>query len=922
VIGQTLGPYEVLAKLGEGGMGVVYRARDTRLNRDVALKLLPAELRSDPDRVARFAREARTLAALNNPNIGAIHGLEESDGVQVLVLELVEGTTLEARIAQGPIPFDEALPIARQITDAVNAAHEQGIIHRDLKPANIKLRPDGTVKVLDFGLEKALDDARDDLAGEARRPGVTSSPTISPSVTAPGLILGTAAYMSPEQTKGRSIDHRVDMWAFGYVLYEMLTGKRAFPGEDASDTLAGVLRAEPDWSALPEKVPPHVRMLIEGCLTKDPNERIASTSMARFLLAERRLTTAAAVETPVTRKHRWKRASLIVAGWVVAATVSGIVVWRMKSSADGNLQGVTRFSIPLTADQQFTNVGRQLLAISPDGTQIAFVANQRLYLRSMSESEARPIPGTENAQGVTNPTFSPDGKSIAFWSDRTLKRIAVNGGIAMTICQAAALLGLTWEPEGILFGQERGIMQVPAEGGTPKLVVGASSGEQVYGPQALPGGRGILFTTVSGLPGRGRERWDSARIMVKAADGSEPQTVLEGGSDARYLSSGEIVYAVEGRLFAVAFDLRELKVTSQPVLVLEGVARSTPATGAAQFSVSNTGAMAYIPGPTSTSVDLQFTLAVLDATGTVEMLMLPPRGYDTPRVSPNGKHIAVVVSENKESNVWIYDLDGSTAMRRLTFSGKDRFPVWSRDGQYVAFQSERDGDGAIFWQRADFSGTAERLSKPNSGISHIPESWSPTSDVFTYSVWSESARRYTLEYLSLPDKQSHSMPGIGSARPLTSEFSRDGRWLVYNESDTSTGFARATVFVKPFPPTDAGAGYQIGETRNGFHPTWLPDGKRLSYSIGLDARGLPEWVIRNVTMRPFTLGNEVRVPNGGLIDSVPVFPVSERSYDFTPDGKRVGIVPVLDKPERARMTPAVHVVLNWEQEIKRRVPVR
>jgi serine/threonine protein kinase/Tol biopolymer transport system component len=920
--GHRIGAYEVVGPLGAGGMGEVYRARDSKLQREVALKLLPVEVRTDPDRLARFAREARLLAALNHPNIGAIYGLEEADGLQALVLELVEGPTLADRIAQGPIPIDEALPIARQIVDAIEAAHEQGIIHRDLKPANIKLRPDGTVKVLDFGLAKALEDTR---AGGARRAGgegrnFTESPTISRAVSGAGIILGTAAYMSPEQAKGRAADKRADVWAFGCVLYEMLTGRRAFAGDDVSDILAAVLRGEPDWTALPAPLPSPIRTLIKGCLTKDRKACIANISTARFLLADRQLEAAAVEEPFPAPKPRPKPVLLVVATGLVAAAISGIVVWMVKPPTNQTAPAVTRFSIPLSEDQRFTSAGRQMLAISPDGMQVVFVANQRLYLRSMSESEPRAIVGTETAGAVTSPVFSPDGRFLAFWSgaDRTLKRIAVTGGTAMTICQAEPLFGMTWGAEGILFGQTKGIMRVAAGSGTPELLI-TVNGEQVYGPQALPGGRGTLFTTVSGLPGRGRERWDSARIMVQTSNGREPQALMEGGSDARYLSGGQIVYAVEGRLFAVAFDLSELKVTSKPALVLEGVARSTPTTGAAQFSVSNTGALAYIPGPASTSVVPEFNLALLDAAGKVEILKLPPRAYETPRVSPDGKQIALAIGDDKESNIWIYDLAGASAMRRLTFGGKDRFPVWSGDGQYVAFQSEREGDRAIFRQPADFSGTAERLTRPESGISHVPESWSPVDDVFTYSVWSESARRFTLESFSVREKRAHSLPGIESTRPVASEFSPDGRWLAYNVSETVIGLAQSTVFVEPFPPT--GTKYQISEVKRGFHPTWLPDGKRLSYSTGVGPGG-PEWVVVNVTTQPsFTFGNEIRVLNGGLIDSVPISPVTEANYDFTPDGRRIGIVPV-DKSEALRMAPTVQVVVNWFEELKQRLPAK
>ena len=423
----------------------------------------------------------------------------------------------------------------------------------------------------------------------------------------------------------------------------------------------------------------------------------------------------------------------------------------------------------------------------------------------------------------------------------------------------------------------------------------------------------------------GRDLWNTARIVVHTSNGSESQTLIEGGADARYLSSGHIVYAVEGRLIAASFELRDLKVTSKPVPVLEGIARGGP-TGATQFSVANNGSLAYIPGPPSRSGLPQFSLATVDRTGKTELLKLPPGVYQSPRVSTDGKQIALGITDDKEADIWIYDLPGTSAMRRLTFGKSDRLPVWSADGQYVAFQSEREGDRAIFLQRADFSGTAERLTKPQAGTSHIPESWSSQGNVLTYSVFSDSTRRYSLASLSIETKESHSFGALTSTVLPASDFSPDGRWLAYNVSDTFVGTARSTVFVEPFPPTSTK--YQISETRNGFHPKWLPDGKQLTYSTGVGPDG-PQWVVVNITMQPrFTIGGEVRVSNGGLIDSLGPglnFPgaVNARNYDFTPVGRRIGIIPVRDD---ASSSPSkrqhIQVVLNWLEELKRLVPTK
>jgi Tol biopolymer transport system component len=923
--GTRLGPYEITAQIGVGGMGEVYRATDTNLKRAVAIKVLPDAVAADAERLARFQREAEVLASLNHPNIAAIHGLERADGYTALVMELIEGPTLADRIAQGAIPVDEALPIARQIAEALEAAHEQAIIHRDLKPANVKVRPDGVVKVLDFGLAKALEPV------SAGSTDATTSPTItSPAVmTRMGVILGTAAYMSPEQAKGRTADKRSDVWAFGCVLFEMVTGRRAFEGEDISDTLAAVLRGEPDWTALPAIAPPELRTLIEGCLTKDPKERIASISTVRFLLDKRRVL-AVAAPAPFGARRQWKQVLVVTFVAAIVAAVSAIVFWTVKPSTIQTVLAVTRFSIPLGEKQEITNLGRRAVAISPDGTQVVYVANNRLYLRVMSELEARPIPGTESLRGVNSPAFSPDGRSIVFGSgaDRTLtlKRIAVSGGTPVEVCETDVLFGVTWGPDGILFGQgPQGIMRVPAEGGRPELLVEVKDGELASEPQALPEGRGTLFTIASGRT-LGLDLWNNARIVVHTSKGSEPQTLFEGGSDARYLSSGQIIYAVEGRLWAASFDLRDLKM-SKPVPVLDGVARGVT-TGATQFSVSNSGSLAYIPGPSSRSRLPQFRLALLDSAGNTELLKLLPGVYQSPRVSPDGKQVALGISDDKEADIWIYDLAGTSAMRRLTDGKRDRFPVWSANGQYVAFQSEREGDRAIFWQRADFSGTAERLTMPQAGTSHIPESWSPQGDVFTYSVFSDSTRRYSLASFAIQTRQSQAFRGLTSTLPLASDFSPDGRWLAYQVTDTVAGPAQSTIFVAPFPPTDDK--YQISETRNGFRPTWLPDGEKLklTYSTGVGPDG-PQWVVVNITMQPrFTIGDAVRVSNGGLIDSLgPTLTfsgaVNARNYDFTPDGRRIGIIPVRDDassspPERQH----IQVVLNWTEELKQRVPTR
>jgi serine/threonine protein kinase len=494
--GARLGPYEILSALGAGGMGEVYRARDTKLDRDVAIKVLPELFVSDPERVARFQREAKTLAALNHPHIGGIYGLEDAGGVRALVLELVEGPTLADRIAQWPIPLDEALPIARQIAEALEAAHEAGIIHRDLKPANIKLRPDGTVKVLDFGLAKALEPAS----------GASASVTASPTITTPammtgiGMILGTAAYMSPEQAKGRAVDKRSDVWAFGCVLYEMLAGKRAFDGDDPTEVIAAVIRGEPDWKALTVDVPEHVRLLIRRCLEKDRGKRISDISTARFVILESETFSMPRIASGGSARAAWssrrRRMTLALVAAISASALTGAIVWQLKPAPQ---LPVTRFIVQLPADQQFTNAGRKIVTISPDGTKLVYVANSRLYLKAIDRPEATAISGTEapgvgpsgvtNLSGVTSPVFSPDGRSIAFYSaaDRALKRISTTGGTAVTLCRASNPFALSWDGDAILFTTIQGIMRVPENGGSPEALATLGVSEQAWWRMSVSG---------------------------------------------------------------------------------------------------------------------------------------------------------------------------------------------------------------------------------------------------------------------------------------------------------------------------------------------------------------------------------------------------------------------------------------------------
>jgi serine/threonine-protein kinase len=894
--GSRLGPYEIVAALGAGGMGEVYRARDTKLQRDVAVKILPDAFALDAERIARFKREAQVLASLNHPNIGAIYGFEDGDGAHALVLELVDGPTLADRIAQGPMPIEEALPIAKQIAEALEAAHEQGIVHRDLKPANIKVRADGTVKVLDFGLAKLAEPAP--AAGTAT---LTQSPTITtPAMTAAGLILGTAAYMSPEQARGRSVNKRTDVWAFGCVLFEMLSGAKAFHGEDVVETLASIIHKEPPWERLPSTTPATVQTVLQSCLQKDPKERIRDIGDMQLALKGAFAAQALAGPAATVRRPVWERAAPIVATAALVGVIAAAAVWRLKPVPAPSLP-VVRFTVPLDEGQRISGSYRSL-ALSPDGTRLAYVTNNnQLFVRAFRD------PGGAKlliAASARYPVFSPDGQSIAFFSlaDQTIKKIGVSGGPPVTICPVVGtFIGMSWDETGILFAQRPAIMRVPADGGTPTTIVAAKNGLIACCPSVLPGGEWILFAARGADAGTD---WDHAQIVAQSLKSSERRTLVTGGTDGRYLPSGHLVFMRSGALFAVPFDPSSLTVGGQ-VPVTEGIKR-TLAFG--EFDISKTGTLTFVPGPVNASFG-ELALALIDHQGATERLQVPGAPYEYPRVSPNGKQIAVGTSDGKGANISVYDLSGTTSIRRLTSGGRNRVPVWAPDSEHIAFQSDRDGDLGIFWQRADGATPAERLTTADKDSSHEPQCFSPDGKTLLVSVG--KPRSYSLAAYSIRDRTLTPMNVRSTTLPAAA-LSPDGAWLAYSVTNPTgaPGRTEGVLFVEPFP--ENGAVYPLGE---GAHPAWSPTGHELFHLLSPD-----RLVVRTLTSTPSFTFSDFSLLTSAFLVRGPGFP---REYDVMRDGKR--FLAVVTGDQNTPSAPGgdqVQIVLNWSEELKQRVSAR
>jgi serine/threonine-protein kinase len=903
MIGRSILHYNVTAALGAGGMGQVWKARDTRLDRDVAIKALPDAFALDADRLARFEREARLLASLQHTHVGAIYGLEEVDGHRYLVLEFIDGRTLADHLARGPLPMDEALAVCAQIAAGVEAAHESGVIHRDLKPGNVMLRPDGVVKVLDFGLAKSA-------AGEVSSSSLnlSASPTMTAAATGAGVILGTAAYMSPEQARGKPVDRRTDIWSFGCVLYECLTGRRAFEGETVSDLVARILEREPEWAALPASTPVSVRRLLERCLTKNPRDRLRDIGEARIALER------GANEPPAAPVTATPRSPARLAPWLVAAAcLAALAVTLMRSSRTAAPAATPsmRMSVAMAEGESFPSGYGPAAVISPDGGMVAFIGGSgqdaRLYLRRLDDLEAHPIDG---ARGVRSPFFSPDGQWIGFMGRGLIQKVPATGGTPARVCATQETRGAAWCEDGtivVALNAEGALSRVSADGGEPVALttLNAARNERSHRwPCALPGGA-ILFMAQA----RGQD-YDEADIQVWDPATKTVRTVLAGGAAPTYSRSGHLLFARRGQLFAAPFDLKKLAVTGPSTMVLDGLlsytGEQTSGDGSAEYSLASNGTLVYRQGGAERSTIRRAVW--VDRAGNVTPALNDAADYVDPRVSPDGRQLAIASGLNTPPNIIVYDLVAGTSTR-LTFSTDACVaPSWTPDSRTLVYSRATGAmsGGVVLARRADGSGEDQTLYEFDDyrwPCSIAPDGRTLVTDrLSTDTNW---------DVMTIPlSTGAGGRMQAGPAVPLLATpaiewcpaISPDGKLLAY----TSTESGSNEIYVQDFP---GGGGKWLVSSGGGGWARWSGSGDELFYRSGA---GVMSVKVRQVD-GSWRFDPPVELFKDTFADLSPF-----SSWDVAPDGKRFLMIQSADtqRGDRGHLTFAT----NWLAELARVAP--
>jgi Tol biopolymer transport system component len=901
--GTKLGSFRILELLGAGGMGEVYRAQDTSLGRDVALKVLPEEFARDPERLQRFEREARMLASLNHPNIATLHGLQQAGYLKFLEMELVPGETLMERLARGRMPIDLIVRVFKQIAEALEAAHAAGIVHRDLKPGNVKITPEGRVKVLDFGLAKAADKVK------ATDPG-PQAPTYSTAPTVAGMMLGTVSYMSPEQIRGRALDRRADIWAFGCMLYEAVAGRRPFNAETTTDIVASILKDDPDWVAL-QPAPAWLARMTRRCLTKDPDLRLHDIADARIELGEALHDPALLV--PGAQDRGWRRMvsirprdlamGLTLAVLVLVAAL--VLVGRPPAPVISTAP--SRLSIALPAGQTLAVGAPQMLALSPDGSRIVYVATEgagrtELYLRSLDKFEPAVIPGSE---GASAPFFSSDGEWIGFFSRDALFKVPIRGGPLLRISDSSPVWSASWGPDGtVLFAtttKPNGIWRVAASGGTPERLTESAADEQHAFPQALPGGANVLFSIAT------QKGWQLAVLSLADRKWRRVGQTGLSGPGAQYVPTGHVVYAAAGGLVSIPFDAERGEASGVPTPLADRI--DTAEYGAAPFAISRTGALIYLPGgPLATRA-----LVLLDGEGRTSDLFQERASYAHPAFSPDGRRIAVAVGSDTGRDIWIYDVRRGSRTR-ITADGVNDFPVWSADGSRIAFYSANAGAWTIYQKNVDGSGETEAILKPaaapapgagaalagllpgtplqlTGAHAQFPGSWSPDGSALAFEERKASGERDI--WIASPDGEAQPflVTSFDEGHP---RFSPDGRWLAY-ESDESS---RREVYVQPYP--GPGEKWTVS-IAGGSDPAWSADGRRIYFREGTAL------MVADVTsVSPFTVGR----PRVLFEDQFDPAAGGDGAYAVSPAAQQFVLV-------HGASAPAVmlHLVLNWFNEL-------